>query len=361
MATMESQPVTVIDVAIIGAGTSDPTFCHFADYFLHEINQLTLSFLKGWYGLVAARTYLRLRPNADVTILDSDSTVGGVWSKERLYPNLVAQVKLGFFNYSDTPMPKQGATESDLVTGTMIHDYLSKYAMDHHLLHRIRFNTTVQRAERCDRGWRLSFKESNEIMETEKLMVATGVTSIPSMPIAQADNVTVPVVHSRDLGTSYKTLQTEKIQKAVVVGAAKSAYDAVYLMLSLGKKVTWIIRPNGAGPLAILPTELFGRFNTIAVASTRLMTHMSPSILNTGGSLYRLIHKSRFGRCCVGMFWDTVTYLSNRHAGYGDGDHVAGLTPEMDSKRSVNPTLVSKSACTDVVLVFSGPTLAWVS
>lgn len=302
----------------------------------YEIDELTLAIIpQGWYGLVTTRTYLRLRPTANVTILDSDSTVGGVWSKERLYPNLVAQVKLGFFNYSDTPMPRQGATQSQLVTGTMIHEYLRKYAADHDILRRIRFNTTVERAERCERGWRLSFKNSKDVMETNKLIVATGVTSIPNMPLAaQTDNNgTVPIVHSRDLGASYSTLKSEKIQSVVVVGAAKSAYDAVYLLLSLGKRVTWIIRPDGAGPLAILPMELFGRFNSIAVASTRLMTHMSPSILNTDGSLYRFFHKSRLGRWCVGMFWDTVTYLSHRHAGYGDGDHVAGLTPEMDSKR----------------------------
>lgn len=49
----------------------------------------------GWYGLVSARTYLRLRPDVKLLIIDSDNTVGGVWSKDRLYPNLVAQVKLG--------------------------------------------------------------------------------------------------------------------------------------------------------------------------------------------------------------------------------------------------------------------------
>jgi hypothetical protein len=49
----------------------------------------------GWYGLVAARTYLRLQPAANVLIIDSDNSVGGVWSQDRLYPNLVAQVKLG--------------------------------------------------------------------------------------------------------------------------------------------------------------------------------------------------------------------------------------------------------------------------
>ena len=53
----------------------------------------------GWYGLVAARTYLRLRPAANLLIIDSDNTVGGVWSKDRLYPNLVAQVRLGVGKY----------------------------------------------------------------------------------------------------------------------------------------------------------------------------------------------------------------------------------------------------------------------
>lgn len=65
---MTSDKVETVDVAIIGAG---------------------------WYGLVSARTFLRLRPDANVLIIDSDNTVGGVWSKDRLYPNLVAQVRLG--------------------------------------------------------------------------------------------------------------------------------------------------------------------------------------------------------------------------------------------------------------------------
>ena len=57
--------------------------------------------MTGWYGLAAARTYLRLRPAANVLIIDSDSTVGGVWSRDRLYPNLVAQVRLGVSGYDD--------------------------------------------------------------------------------------------------------------------------------------------------------------------------------------------------------------------------------------------------------------------
>ncbi len=285
---------------------------------------------------MAARTYLRLRPEANLLIIDADSTVGGVWSKDRLYPNLVAQVKLGLFNYTDTPMSPQGKTKTDLVTGNMIHQYMAKYADDHGLFRYIRFNSFVERAERCQRGWRLQIKGSADIIETEKLLVATGVTSIPNMPEHfDTARASLPIIHSKDLGISFQAIQAPHVHTVVVVGAAKSAYDAVYLLLSMGKKVKWIIRPDGAGPLAILPTKLLGGFNSIAVASTRLMTYLSPSILNTEGTLYFFFQKSSIGQWCTAKFWDTVTYLSNRHAGYSKGDHVAGLKPEVDAKRLV--------------------------
>lgn len=269
----------------------------------------------------------------NLLIIDTDSTVGGVWSEKRLYPNLVAQVNLGLFNYIDTPMPAEGVNSKRQVTGRMIHDYLQKYAEDHDLIRRIRFNTHVNKVERGRRGWRLHFKDCEDILDTEKLMVATGVTSIPNMPEYVAEDVQVPVVHSRDLGESFSDLQQGKYQHVMVVGAAKSAYDAVYLLLSMGKKVTWVIRPGGAGPLAILPSELLGFWTSIGVASTRLMTGLSPSILNTQGLVYSVFQKNPIGRWLTGTFWDVVAYLSDLHAGYDKNDHVAGLRPEIDGKR----------------------------
>jgi dimethylaniline monooxygenase (N-oxide forming) len=269
----------------------------------------------------------------NLLIIDTDSTVGGVWSEERLYPNLVAQVNLGLFNYIDTPMSAEGVNSKRQVTGRMIHNYLQKYAEDHDLIRRIRFNTHVDKVERSPRGWRLHFRDCDDLLDTEKLMVATGVTSIPSMPEYVAEQVQVPVIHSRDLGQSFSELQQNKYQHIMVVGAAKSAYDAVYLLLTMGKKVTWVIRPNGTGPLAILPSDLLGYWTSIGVASTRLMTGLSPSILNTHGLLYSLFQKNPLGRWLTGMFWDLVAHLSDLHAGYDEGDHVAGLRPEIDGKR----------------------------
>lgn len=226
----------------------------------------------------------------------------------------------------------------------MIHTYLHKYAQDHDLLRRIRFNTFVTGASQTPQGrWQLSLRDSIDIIDAEKLMVATGVTSIPYLPSFEGGHDgSALVVHSRDLGASFDALGADdeegKIREVVVVGAAKSAYDAVYLLLSMGKRVTWAIRPGGAGPLAILPFNILGAVNSIAVASTRLMTHLSPSILNTRGPLYWLTQRTPVGRWSVGKFWDCLDYISGRHAGYGSGDHVEKLTPEIDRQRFVYPS-----------------------
>lgn len=303
-ATAPSVPLKVVDVAIIGAG---------------------------WYGLVAARTYLKLEPDTNIAIIESANSVGGVWSKDRIYPNLVAQVKHGLFNYTDTPMPKDGATENDLVTGYMIQDYLEKYARDHDLLRRIQFNSWVEKAERCPRGWRLQLQGSGNVIETEKLMVATGVTSIPNMPEFDMSDASIPLTHSRDLGASVEDLRSDDVQSAVVVGAAKSAYDAVYLLLSMGKKVTWLIRPEGSGPMPILPSEMFG-CNSIAIGSTRLMSYLSPSILNSTGPICSFFHRTAIGRWITSAFWNNTTNASEKKAGFAKGDHIAALKPEVKEK-----------------------------
>ncbi|OJJ42249.1 hypothetical protein ASPZODRAFT_77332 [Penicilliopsis zonata CBS 506.65] len=287
----------------------------------------------GWYGLVTARTYLRLRPATKLLIVDSEDTVGGVWSKNRLYPGLVAQVSVGFFNYSDTPMsPNNEHSNDPRVTGEMIYDYLQKYADDHDLLRRIRLKTFVRNATRLqDGGWRLYFRNCLDIIETDKLIVATGITSIPNMPTLDEDcnDGSVPTLHARDLGNALSMIRDkDEIQEIAVVGAAKSACDAVYSLLNMGKRVKWLIREEGAGPIAILPSNLIGGVHCIALTSTRLMSYLSPSILNCQGLLYRAFQKSSLGRWFITRFWELLGTISYKNAGYDQGDHVKMLEPE---------------------------------
>jgi hypothetical protein len=238
--------------------------------------------------------------------------------------------------------PYEGNKNDPRVTGEMIHGYLHRYAEDHDLLRRIRFNTWVTNADPFPGGWKLRLRDSSVIIEAKKLLVATGVTSIPSVPQGLIDNGQAwptPTIHSRDFGKSYERLAADEVQNVTVVGAAKSAYDAVYLLLTMGKKVNWVIRSDGAGPLAILPFAILGLVNSIAFASTRLMTHLSPSILNTHGALYWFFQRSPLGLWLTGAFWYFLDYVSAVHAGYSNGDHVVRLKPEISRQRFVKPAI----------------------
>ncbi|OCL10069.1 FAD/NAD(P)-binding domain-containing protein [Glonium stellatum] len=265
----------------------------------------------GWYGLKAARTYLDLEPNTNLAVFDGDDSVGGVWSKGRIYPNLVAQVGFGYFNYPGMPMSRDGEPSNHLVSGEMIQRYLEKFAVDNDLMRRIRFKSWVEKVERCPRGWRL--KVNGSYVESAKLIICSGVTSVPSDPpfkVEQGANI----VHSRDIARNLPAMKA--VESVVVVGAAKSAYDAVYLLCSLGKRVTWIIRPDGSGPMPIMPHEI-GGLNTITVGSTRLMSYLSPSIFNTKGFLGSLFHRTVVGRWLTQAHWGFITGLSEKAAGFG--------------------------------------------
>ena len=52
----------------------------------------------GLRGIAMAKTYHEVHPKADMIIMDSAETVGGVWAKARLYPGLRANnVRILFF------------------------------------------------------------------------------------------------------------------------------------------------------------------------------------------------------------------------------------------------------------------------
>ena len=120
-------------------------------------------------------------------------------------------------------------------------------------------------------------------------------------------------------------------QRFIIVGAAKSAYDAAYLLCSQGKQVTWIIRPDGSGPMPIMPAELFG-VNTITMGSTRLMSYLSPSLMTTDGLLGSFFHRSSLGRWLTKAHWRFITHEAEKAAGFG-GSNIDGLKPDVQDSR----------------------------
>jgi len=286
--------------------------------------RLTILGYVGWNGLIGARTYLQLAPSTNLIILDDGNSIGGVWSKEKIYPNLYAQVGYGMFEYSFRPMKKENVTQDRYISGETVHHYLNDFARENDLIRRMRLNTRVDRVEKLSiGGWQLCVGHGAPII-CQKLIFASGPTSHPVIPRWPRKDFNQPVIHSSEIGTSMDALN--RIDRATVVGAAKSSYDTVYLLLAAGKKVDWLIREDGSGPLAITPPRYFG-FNAVDFCSTRAAASFSPSIMNTSGLWYNFLQRTVIGMMLTMIYWRVATWLGEVHAGYAKSANASKLRP----------------------------------
>ncbi|XXG97588.1 hypothetical protein Hte_003894 [Hypoxylon texense] len=279
----------------------------------------------GWNGLIAAKTYLEFEPNTNLILVDDQESIGGVWNNEKIYPSLFAQIKYGLFEYSFYPMRREGITPDGYISGKTINNYLNEFAEDFDLVRRTRLRTHVDNVSKLpEGGWRLDITGQPAI-ECAKLIYASGATSHPVIPSWPQFNFTTPIIHSSETGTHLEAL--DKIQSATVVGAAKSAYDTVFLLLKAGKKVNWIIREDGSGPLAIMPPTILGVVNTMDAVATRMVAVLGSSIMRTKGPGYRFFQKTYVGRALARTFWKSLTWIAETHAGYAKSDNAKKLRP----------------------------------
>ena len=197
----------------------------------------------GVSGLVTARTYLQVNPSAKVLILESASSIGGVWAEHRLYPSLKSNNMLGTYEFSDFPMDPEtyDIKPGQHIPGHIVHKYLTNYAERFDLISRMRFETNVESAEhKSGGGWILRTAKGEEIA-TKKLAMATGLTSDPFIPtFVGSETFGAPLFHMKYFLDHEDTLKSAK--NVVVMGGAKSAWDAVYAYASRGVHVDWVIR-----------------------------------------------------------------------------------------------------------------------
>ena len=199
---------------------------------------------EGLAGLVAAKTYLEVHPDAKLVVLEAQSSVGGVWAEGRLYPGLKSNNMVGTYEYSDFPMDEKtwGVKPGEHIPGKVVHDYLTKYAEKFGVLPLVRLNSKVESAERGEKGgWLLKIEQPQGSILAEKLLVATGLTSEAFVPTIEGqESLGVPLFHCKDFSQNATTLDTAK--SVTVLGGTKSAWDAVYAYASKGIEVNWVIR-----------------------------------------------------------------------------------------------------------------------
>lgn len=192
---------------------------------------------------------LLTQPNWKIAVLDEQSSLGGIWAEQRLYPGLKSNNLLGTFEYPDFPMvtEKFGIKPGEHITGQAINAYINAYVDNFGIRGILRHNVKVLVAEHQDAehgGWLLTVRSSNH-GETKifahRLIIATGILSEPLIPSFKGqDAFGGTMFHSKDFSRQRKTLQSSK--SVTVYGAGKSAWDAVYEYATAGIKVNWVIR-----------------------------------------------------------------------------------------------------------------------
>ncbi|KAL9104171.1 MAG: hypothetical protein Q9163_000870 [Psora crenata] len=278
----------------------------------------------GWHGLVMVKTYLEIHPSSKVVALESQKSIGGVWSKDRMYPGLHTNNLYGSFEYSDFPMDEKtfGVKPGAFVPGPVVHEYLHMYAEKFNISGRIRFSSRVQSIERNGGGgWIVNYSENGEARDrdgsgsksilTQKLVVATGLHSQPFIPqFAGSESFDAPFFHARYL-SDYAPTTLETAKNVVILGGSKSAYDAAYAYASNGVTVDWVIRESGRGPVWMAPiyvTPLKKRLDQLV--GVRFLTWFSPCIWGDRdgfGGVRRFLHNTRIGRWLVDRFWNILS------------------------------------------------------
>jgi dimethylaniline monooxygenase (N-oxide forming) len=299
----------------------------------------------GWMGLAAAKTYLEVQPNVDLTIIDEDSTVGGVWSGTRSYPGLIADSCAAVFDYSDFPMDEEvGVGAWADLPAEKVHEYLERYTDRFGLRERCRLNTRVIRADRYAKNesgtvWQVQVETRHldgqdsvrEILLCDKLIVATGSSSTPKLP-KDIDWSTFqgPVMHSKDVGMRHQQLTADNVQRVTVVGGNKSAVDVVNMCALAGKEVYWLIRQEGNGPGLLFDVRSKDGTHAGKYKALRATTIASPNLLLTKGFWYWFLHS---GKNWVGsslIRW-AFSYASKKgiESMYGKNENTMRIAPDL--------------------------------
>ena len=266
----------------------------------------------GLYGLAAARTYLDIHLGDNVLVLESRPSIGGVWSKERNYDAFWTQTPWNMACFSDAPIEQTPLDEHfhGFFPAKRVTEYVEEFANSRiyagrSLRERIVFNEKVVRIkfEAETKVWAIETAAYRDL-RTRKLMVCSGLTSVPNMPtLPGQEDFKGTIIHHRDFGSS-RLFEDPAVSHVAVLGGAKSAADVAYAAAKAGKQVSWIIRKNGSGPGALVPAKGVGPYkNSNEVLYTRLSGMLTPSIWSPESWLLRMLHATTLGRGLVDSIW----------------------------------------------------------
>ncbi|KAJ8076414.1 hypothetical protein PM082_000837 [Marasmius tenuissimus] len=258
----------------------------------------------GAAGIITAHTLIQ-DGFRNLQVLTRDETVGGVWSKERVYPGLNINNVRGEFQFSPLRM-ETSANDNVRLTGqdmaAYMHHFAEKYLWGH-----IRFGTEVMNICRENGSWVVLVKNrrdsSEERLVFNKVVLCTGGCSAPQMPDflspakARELGFKGPVFHSSSCANHFDELlatRNEESSHVVVIGGGKSAQDAASYLANSGMKVSVVFKKTDAFLAYKISLPDFirrSRFLSVLAGHINLRTNLERFLHTTwlGGKITRFI------------------------------------------------------------------------
>lgn len=170
-------------------------------------------------------------------------------------------------------------------------------------------------------------------MSCDKLLIATGLASIPNWPDIPRKDFRGVVMHSKSIGKRHQELIAESVQHVTVYGGCKSAVDAVILCIQAGKHVDWVIREpgNGNGPGMMVEVRLKTGWHG-GIFSGRWKSFINLSLFSMTRFAYNFLHsgKSKVGSWIRKKIWNrlgTAPFIMGPYKIWSD--NIEKLMPEV--------------------------------
>lgn len=203
--------------------------------------------------------------------------------------------------------------------------YLNDYVDSHiyggqTLRSRTKLSIEVQSVQKIDRQWNVVASERDTSVQhafkTPRLIIASGCTSIPSMPsLPGQEGFRGQVLHHDGFGSS-NVLSSPDVKTITVLGAGKSSADMVYEAVKAGKTISWVLKAsNTTGPGFFLSPKGIGPYkNAFEIGMTRVAATFTPSFMNGINWWTKLLHSSKYGPRIVAAFWGSVDADARKEA-----------------------------------------------
>ncbi|KAH9486090.1 FAD-dependent monooxygenase DEP4 [Psilocybe cubensis] len=260
----------------------------------------------GVAGLINA--YVLLQDGfTNITVITRDRSVGGVWSRDRVYPGLHINNVHGEYRFSPMPMPPPEDSEETggHITGMGMCNYMETFYTTF-LKNKVDFAfeteiTTVRRMQK--ESWEVEVKDLQthtvKVLSFARIVLATGGCSNPKIPdelsLERAKEVKFSgmILHSSEFRIRLESI-LEKVKPKeqtddtiLVVGGGKSAMDMCAKLTLEGRRV--------ANVLTTPDTFIASTFRIPDfIRKSRFLGLLSPHItLNT--RLERFLHTTTIG------------------------------------------------------------------